>query len=204
MDENDFRQKLIDWGISVKSSFVPTTASIRLYGHTEKTFIVSKDNQHLIYDNIKPMELSDELYKKLSENMKMNDIQILKFVQKSYVQYLKDTRKQIVMIQKDWSRNFAHYRARVVIEKLGYDNIYHICDLTNSRVVPIEILLKIMFDVYSKYGEHRRIKDKSEVYIDPRVLRAYNNHLEEKQRIDDLKSAEMALKNHIDNNAAMR
>lgn len=185
MNEFDFRQRLYGWSIDVTSALVPTSAEIRLYGQESKTKIIPEEHEHLIYDCIKPLEISDELYKKLSENMKMTDPQILRFVHKTYCQNLKDIRKSILKLQKEWSRNYAHFRAKQLMKNLEYEDVYHICDLDNQRIVPIELILKIIFDISSKYGDHRRIKNKSEIYVDPRVMQAYEDIKKHKLYVED-------------------
>lgn len=182
MDEINFRQKLVDWRMTVRTAIVPTTACVRLYGQTDKTSIIPSKHEHLIYTCLKTLEISDELYKKLSNEMKLSDDKVLKFVHKTYEQYLKDIRRNIIKLQKQWSKNYAHFRAKQVITKLKYENIYHICDLSNERIVPIELILKVLFDITSTYGEHRRIKDKEEIYMDPRVLQLYNNRKDEERK----------------------
>jgi len=174
MNEIEFRKQLFDWKITERTTIIPTTAEIRLYGQKLKTKIILKEHQYLIYKCIEPLEIPDDLYKRLSEEMKLTDFQILKFVQKTYQQKLMDIRKSILKIQRDWSRNWCRYRAKRIINDLKYDDIYAICDLANHRIVPIELILKIVFDVSSKYGEYRRIKDKEEVYMDSRVLATWN------------------------------
>jgi len=174
MNEFEFKKQLFDWRISEKATIIPTTAEILLYGQHNKTRIISKEHQHLIYECIKPLEIPDDLYKRLSEEMKLTDPQILKFVQKTYEQKLRDIRKSILKIQRDWSKNWCQYRAKKVIKILEYDDVYAICDLANHRIVPIELILKMVFNVLSKYGQHRRIKSKEEVYMDPRVLKTWN------------------------------
>ena len=183
MDETMFRQKLIDWGISPKDTILPTTAEYKLYGEERKRKIIPKEHESLIYTNIKDLEISDELYEKLSKGMGMTDPQVLGFIHKTYIMHLKELRKRVINLQKDWSRNFAHFRAHQVISNLNYDNIYHICDLVNQRLVPIELVLKIIFNIDSKYGDHRRIKDKTEIFVDARVLRIYNDKKSEEQRL---------------------
>ena len=173
MDEISFKSQLFKWRMNVRDAIIPTSGKIKLYGEGTKTKIISKDHEYLIYACVKPLKIEDELYNKLSEQMKMNDTQILEFVHAEHDQYLKDIRKQIITIQRAWSRGFSQYRARQVIQILGYENIYHICDLAIQRIVPIEILLHQVFNISSTYGDHRRIKDKVEVYMDPRVLKTY-------------------------------
>lgn len=172
MDENDFKTRLIEWLINPKDSFIPTTPVIKLYGEPGKIKIIKHEHEHLIYENIKPMEMSDELYTKLKERMGMNDSDVLKFIQGTYKQYLKGIRKQISDMQKGWSKIWAHQRANIVMNKLNYTDVYQICDLCNDRRIPIEIILKVVFNKNSKYGDYRRIKQKSEIYVDPRILKA--------------------------------
>ncbi len=173
MNEIEFKQQLFKWQIREKAFIIPTSAEILLYGHHDKTKIISKEHQYLIYECIKPLEIPDDLYKRLAEEMKLTDPQILKFVQKTYEQKLKDIRKSILKIQRDWSRNFLHYRARKIIKHLEYDDIYALCDLANYRIVPIELILKMVFNVKSNYGDYRRKKDKEEVHVDPRTLKIW-------------------------------
>ncbi len=185
MNERDFMQKLVEWNIGVKAQWVPTTAEITLYGQTGKTRIIPGIHEHLIYECIKELEISDELYNSLSEKMKLSDPQILNQVSKTYCQYLKDIRRQLVMLQKMWSRNFAHYRANQLITHLKYDDIWYICDLNNQRIVPIELVLQMIFKKSSSYGDHRRKKQHSEIEIDPRVMHTYNIRKENAQRKEE-------------------
>jgi len=147
-----------------------------LYGQKSKTRIVKKEHEYLIYMNIKLMEISDGLYKQLTTgDTKLTDPQVLKFVQKNYIVYLRSTRREILLLQREWSRNFAHFRAKMIIKHLEYKDIYPICDLVNERIVPIELILKSVFSVSSKYGDHRRIKKHEEIFVDPRVLQLYEH-----------------------------
>jgi len=173
MNEFEFRQKLHEWQIDVKGAMLPTSAEVLLYGQRHKTRIISEIHEHAIYGNIKPLEITDELYHRLQDTMKLDDRQILKFIHKGYIQYLRDIRKKIVELQKSWSRNYCQFRAKQVIAALRYDDIYHICDLADQRIVPIELVLKLVFNVNSFYGEFRRVKDKSEIFVDPRVLQTF-------------------------------
>lgn len=175
MNELEFRQQLFGWNIRERTAIIPTSPEILLYGQTSKTKVISKEHQHLIYACVKPLEISDELYKNLSEQMKLSDIEVLKFVQKTYEQYLKDIRVEILSFQRLWSRNFVHYRATKVIKVLQYNDIYAICDLANQRILPIELILKTVFDVSSNYGDHRRKKSKEEIRIDPWVLQTWTD-----------------------------
>ncbi len=177
MDELSFRKQLFDWNMNVRDTIIPTSGGFVLYGNVIKTKIVSKDQEYLIYACIKHLKISDDLYNKLSNQMKMDDIAILKFVQDEYDQYLKDIRRQIIMCQRRWSRSFAQARAYKIMEILDYENIYHICDLVYNRIIPIELILKSVFNVSSNYGDHRRTKEKSEIQIDSRVLKAYNEKM---------------------------
>lgn len=174
MDEFEFRKQLFDWNIVEKSTIIPTSAEILLFGQHIKKRVIPEKHQHLIYAHIKPLEISDELYKDLSEKMKLTDDKILIMVQKTYLQYLKNTRKRILSLQREWNRNYAQFRATKAIKILKYNDIYAICDLSNERIVPIELILKIVFNVSSNYGDHRRIKEKEEVFMDPRVLATWN------------------------------
>jgi len=172
MNEESFKQQLISCHMKVRDAIVPTSAQILLYGHTEKIRIVHPTHEELIYACIKSLEdPSDELYQKLTQTLGYTDLQVLEYLQNIYEAYLKDIRKAIIGVQKDWSKNFCQYRANQVIEKLRYTDIVPICDLVNERLVPIELILKVVFDIDSQYGDHRRKKDKTEVYIDPRVLK---------------------------------
>ncbi len=176
MDEIEFRNKMYSWNIAVKSTMVPTALEFLLYGQTSKTLIIKREHEHLIYQNIKPLEISDQLYKKLSQGeMKLTDPQVLKFVQKTYIEYLKGTRREILQLQREWSRNFAHFRAKMIMKHLEYKDIYPLCDLVNERIVPIELILKSVFSVSSNYGDHRRIKKHEEIFVDPRVLQLYEH-----------------------------
>ena len=174
MNEFEFRKQLFNWKIVEKNSMIPTSAEILLYGQHIKKKVISEKHQHLVYAHIKPLEISDELYKHLSETVKLTDDKILIMVQKTYLQYLKNTRKQILSLQREWNRNYAQFRANKVIRNLEYKDIYAICDLVHERIVPIELILKIVFDISSKYGDHRRIKEKEEIFMDPRVLETWN------------------------------
>lgn len=186
MNELNFRQQLYDWKVIVRNAIIPTTVDIKLYGHVNKTRIIKPDHEHLIYSGIKPLEISDKLYQQLTTGeSKLTDTEILKFIHKTYIEYLVDIRKRILKLQKDWSKNYAHFRAKKVITLLKYENIYHICDLVNNRIVPIELILKTIFNIDSKYGDHRRVKEKSEVFIDPRVLQMYNDRKDEDKRHAD-------------------
>ncbi len=189
MNENDFRNQLWSWNIAVKSSMVPTALEFLLYGQQLKSRIIKKDHEHLIYRNIKALEISDELYKKLSQGeMKLTDPQVLRFVQKTYIEYLKGTRREILQLQREWSRNFAHFRAKMIIKHLAYKDIYPLCDLVNERIVPIELILKAVFQVSSKYGDHRRIKKHEEIFIDQRVLQLYEHRKDmDKKHADYIK-----------------
>ncbi len=175
MDQFDFRQKLLSWGMNARNPIIPTIGEIKLYGHHRKTKIISPDQEHLIYACIKPFEISQELFDSLHTKLKMTDVDILHYCQKIYEHYLKATRRQILSLQKDWSRNFAQFRAKQIIRNLAYDDIYNICDLANDRIVPIELILKKVFEVTTKYGDHRRMKSKDEVYVDPRVMEVYKD-----------------------------
>ena len=176
MNENDFRTQMWKWNIAVKSSMVPTALEFLLYGQTSKSRIIKTEHEPLVYQHIKLLEISDELYKKLTTGeMKLTDPQVLKFVQKTYIEYLKGTRREILQLQREWSRNFAHFRAKIVIKHLDYENIYEICDLVNERIVPIELILKSVFQVSSRYGDHRRIKKHEEIFVDPRVIQLYEH-----------------------------
>ncbi len=178
MDQITFKQKLYDWQMNVRDTIIPTSATIKLYGQNHKTRVIPVKQEHLIYDNIRKLgQIEDSLYNRLSVEMKMSDAQILKFVQDDYDKYLKGIRKQIIMLQRNWNKFFAQKRAKQIMSVLKYENIYHVCDLSNERLIPIEIILKIVFSIESKYGDHRRIKEKSEVYMDTRVLHAYNEIL---------------------------
>lgn len=172
MNEKSFRQQLNSYRMKVRDVIVPTSAEILLYGHKEKVKIIHEDHEELIYACVKKLENpSDELYEKLTQTLGYSDLQVLEYLQNIYEGYLKDIRKAIINIQKDWSKNFCQYRATKIIEELKYNDIVPICDLVNDRLVPIELILKNVFNVDSNYGDHRRKKDKSEVYIDPRVLK---------------------------------
>ena len=174
MDENLFKQQLINWRMNVRDAIVPTSGRIKLYGQEQKTKIIQSKHEHLVYACIKHFECSDELYKKLTDTMHLNDNEVLAFLHKEYNQYLKDIRKRIIKLQRQWSKSFAQKRAKLVIQTLEYENVFHICDLTIERIVPIELILNLVFSTTSNYGDHRRIKEKNEIYMDPRVLHAYN------------------------------
>ena len=183
MNEIDFKAQLAKWQIRVRDAIVPTTTSIVLFGHKAKTKIITKEHEHLVYSCLRPLESpTDEVYKDLTERLKYNDAEVLKFIQEPYEQYLKSVKRQITVLQKEWSRNYCQFRAMQVMNVLEYDNIIAICDMSDNRLVPIELVLKTVFGISSEYGEHRRVKDKTEVYIDPRVLARYNAIKEDRSR----------------------
>ena len=177
MDEKTFKQQLIDWRLNVRDAIIPTSGGIRLYSQSKKTKIIPGKHEYLIYACVKPFQCSDELYIKLKDTMHLNDDEVLAFLHAEYDQHLKDIRKQIIKLQRTWSKSFAQTRAKLVIQILEYDNVYHICDLAIERIVPIELILKSVFQVTSKYGDHRRVKEKNEIYMDPRVIKAYHELL---------------------------
>jgi len=178
MDEILFLKQMREWNMKPRDATVPTSAAIILYGQLEKTKVIRKEHEHLIYACVKDLEVSDTLYKKLTQEMKYDDVQVLKFVQDTYEQYLKDIRKRILSLQKLWSKNWCQFRATQVIHILKYEDLLPICDLAHDRLVPIELVLKVVFDIKSEYGDHRRKKSKAEVTIDPRVLKVYNEQKE--------------------------
>lgn len=175
MDELGFKHQLAKWLIRERVTIIPTSNEVRLYGQQHKTRIISKEHEHLIYASIKDLEINEDLYKQLSEQQHLTDHQCLVFVQKTYEEYLKGIRTSIRQLQSSWSRNFCQFRATQVITHLEYSDIYEICDLVDQRIVPIELVLKVIFDVNTKYGEHRRIKQHDEVHVDERVLRRFND-----------------------------
>lgn len=182
MNELEFIQQLHTWKIDVKSTMVPTTAEHKLYGHLDKTRIIAAENDYLIYSYVKPLEVTESMYKRLSEEAKLNDLQILKTVQDTYIAYLKDIRKKIISLQREWSKNYCQFRATQVINELDYEDIYHICDLAHERIIPIEVILKVLFNVETKYGQYRRIKRHDEIQMDSRVLKTFNDIKEHNSR----------------------
>ena len=73
MNELEFIQQLHTWKIDVKSTMVPTTAEHKLYGHLDKTRIIAAENDYLIYSYVKPLEVTESMYKRLSEEAKLNE-----------------------------------------------------------------------------------------------------------------------------------
>lgn len=183
MNEKSFKTQLTEWRMKSRDAIVPSSALVLLYGQKEKTKIIQVQHEEALYSCVKGLEdPSDDLYNKLTQELKYTDLQVLEYIQEVYEDYLKDIRKSIKKLQSTWSKSYSQDRANLIINILGYDSIVAICDLVNDRLVPIELILQSVFQVHSEYGDHRRKKDKSEVYIDPRVLKAYNDHKENSSR----------------------
>ncbi len=179
MDEISFKTLLSEWRMKSRDVIIPTSGLVLLYGQKHKVKIIPTRHEDLIYTCVKRLEdPSDELYNKLTQKLGYDNLQVLKYIQDIYESYLIDIRKSIRKLQSEWSRSFCQGRANKIIGILGYDNILPICDLVNDRLVPIELVLKVTFNIDSKYGDHRRKKDKSEVYIDPRVQKFINDRKE--------------------------
>ena len=168
MNETDFVAKITHYGLKVRDVIIPTSASILLYGNKEKTKIIVPEHHEHFYGLIKPMELSDERQADL-EKLGKSDLQILKIVQDEYDTYIKSIRKKVMSLQKSWSDSFAQQRASYLIDYLHYDNIYHVCDLVVQRNVPYELILELVFDVKSIYGEFRSETPHKDIYVDPRI-----------------------------------
>lgn len=173
MDENEFIEKLSYWQIKERPAIIPTSGKVLLYGDHQTNKIVLPQHEYLIYACVDSMKMSDELFKELTEKKKFTELQCLQYVQENYMLYLKSIKKKIVKIQKAWSKNFCHNRAKMIFNHLDYKDVYFVCDLVNDRLVPIELILRIVFDKSSKYGDHREFKKREDVYVDPRVLKVY-------------------------------
>ena len=168
MKESDFIEQITHYQLKVRDVIIPTTSSILLYGHQEKTKIIIPAHHEHFYSLIKKMELTDERQEEL-KNLGQSDSQILSTVQVEYDSYLKEIRKQIIALQKSWSNSWTQQRAGFLIDYLKYRNIFHICDLVIQRNVPYELILELIFDVQSTYGQYRTQTPKADIYVDPRV-----------------------------------
>lgn len=170
MNENDFREHVTHYRLKDRDTIIPTTASILLLGHQRKTRIIEEQHHEHFYSLVKDIKsfLPDERLAELRKQ-KLDDDEILDLVTEEYDAYLKDLRKQIIALQKSWSKSYAHERAGYLIDYLGYTNIYHICDLVVQRNVPYELILELIFNVKSTYGEFRTPTPKEDIYIDPRI-----------------------------------
>ena len=58
MDQNDFRQKLLDWGMNARNAIIPTNVEILLYGHTRKTRIIPQKHESLVYTCVSPVKVA--------------------------------------------------------------------------------------------------------------------------------------------------
>lgn len=180
-------QQLLSWQMNLRDAIVPTSQTTKLYGQTTRIKIVTPEHEHVIYDNLDKMTISDSLYKELKEAQKMTPNQILSYIQNIYEGYLKGVKKQLRKLQGEWSRSFAQRRASIIIRELGFEDIYQVCDLVNERRVPIELILKRLFNKKCNYGDHRKLKDKSEITVDFRVL----------QVVKDLKHKNLPLSSSV-------
>jgi len=169
MDENEFMKLLTSYSMRIRDTIVPTRSFVTLYGESEMQPIIQGTNEEIFYSYVKPMTISDEEYNQLIQTGK-NDADIIFKLQSEYEDYLKVLRRKILQFQSMWSKNFANGRARIIMHTLEWYNIYHICDLVNSRLVPIELILKECFGIQSYYGQFRTKKAKNEIYVDPRLL----------------------------------
>ena len=170
MNEVDFIEEMTHYGLKIRDVIIPTSASILLYGDKEKTRIIDTKQHEHFYSLIKTIQdsLPDERLAQLQKIGK-SDMQIIVIIQSEYDSYLKDTRRKIMSLQKSWSDSFAQQRARYIIDYLKYRNIFHICDLVNQRSVPYELILDLIFEIKSKYGEFRTETPRDEIYVDPRI-----------------------------------
>lgn len=168
MIETDFVEQITHYGLKVRETIIPTSASILLYGNKEKTKIIFPEHHEHFYSLIKSMELTDERQRNL-ESLGKSEMQILKIVQDEYDQYIKDIKKQIITLQKSWSNSRAHERAGYLIDYLKYRSIYHICDLVIQRNVPYELILELIFEIKSIYGQFRSETSHDKIYVDPRI-----------------------------------
>lgn len=170
MNEQDFKEHILHYGLKLRDVIVPTTASYLKYGDTEKTKIIDPTHHEHFYSLLKKIDtgLSDDRLNYLrAANYSDNDI--INIIVSEYDTYLKTLRKQIITLQKTWSSNWANERALMLVNKLDYKNIYHICDLTIERNVPYELILKLVFNIDSTYGQFRTPTPKEKIYIDPRI-----------------------------------
>ncbi len=168
MNESDFIIQITHYQLKVRDVIIPTTAKILLYGNREKTRIIIPEHHEHFYSLIKKMELTDERQEDL-HNLGQSDTQILITIQDEYDSYIKEIRKQIIALQKSWSNGWTQQRAGFLIDYLNYRNIFHICDLVIQRNVPYELILELVFNIKSTYGQFRTETPKKDIYVDPRV-----------------------------------
>jgi len=168
MNEIDFIEQITHYGLKVRDVIIPTSAVILLYGDKQKTKIIKTEHHEHFYSLVKKLEISDSRMTHLRNNG-MTDIEILNTVRSEYDAYLKELRRQIISLQKSWSDSYAQQRAKYIIDYLGYRNIYWICELVVQRNVPYELVLELIFETKSIYGQFRTPKPKKDIYVDPRI-----------------------------------
>ena len=178
MNETDFKQKLLTYGLKVRDPIVPTTASIRLYGKKQKSKIIDEKHHEHFYAQIKDIEsgLTNERLEHLKSAGK-SETDIIAIVQNEYDNYLKQLRKNITSYDRNWQKSFAHTKAKIIQTELGYDNIRHIVDLARDTHIPYELIILWSFNITSEFGEFRTEKPISSFENDKYIIEKIQDFL---------------------------
>ena len=134
-------------GGAPRSAVIPTSQTVVFYkeGLKHKEKVIDEKYHEIFYSYLMPM-----LQARYDKDHDKEDIE----------QLLNELKTKIRRSQKFWSKSYAKERASRVIRSLHVYNAIHIVDLTNNSKVPIELLIKDLFDKTVYYGTVRPVKTK--------------------------------------------
>lgn len=171
----DFQNLLLRWHIQPTKTLVPTESRVRNFKTNKKIKIIADEHEATFYKYLDELHITDTRYKALLDKG-LTPKDILIELHGEYKEYLRNITKQLKALQRLWTNFYPHERSRYVIKHLeddGYAKFNSLCDLVHSKRVPFELVLKLMFQVSSMYGDYRPKRTIEQLAIEPYVKVIY-------------------------------
>ncbi len=158
MNENDFRDKLQKWGMKYREVIVPSAIIVQDRSKVMKIF--TDKEEEFFYEYVPMLKIDDKDYERYKADG-FSDKKILGIIRRNYDNELKRLKKRIRKAQKKWSDSFVHERAQMLIDYLGYKNVWILTEMTKLKCIPIELVLSACMNYKVKYSIFRNIKEKN-------------------------------------------
>lgn len=148
--------------IKIRPAVIPTLLQTTIYkdgiGHEE--YIVQEEHQKLFYQL-----LGEYIKEQIIEQITNNNDQDIPMLVEDIVKTMRVTIRQQ---QRIWSGIFGDKRSKWINTCLDYVNIVHRRHLTHEQRLPIEMIVRFLFNVKPYYGQLRERKtrlDKEDFFL---------------------------------------